>query len=143
MNALRFAFLGCLFAGLVGCGPTQTGVPPPSGLPQGSQASKAPTHAGKPSKDTLAGKWEVIKPEEGKGTVIDFTKDGKMTVTTKGPDGKELTTPGTFELENDQIKAALKAGDKEHKQTLTITKLSETELITKDEKGKIEEYKKK
>jgi uncharacterized protein (TIGR03066 family) len=66
-----------------------------------------------------------------------------MTITTKGPDGKETSTPGTYEVDGDKLTTTLKVGDKEAKQTLTITKLTDSEMSTKDEKGKTDEYKKK
>jgi uncharacterized protein (TIGR03066 family) len=89
-------------------------------------------------KDTakkLVGKWEVTKAEEGTlptGTTVEFTKDGK-----------DMTVEGTYKLDGDKFEIKFKMGDQEHSNTITITKLTDTELHTKDKDGKVVETKKK
>lgn len=93
----------------------------------------------------IVGKWELTKVEEGglpKGTVIEFTKDGKIELTIK-KDDTDAKIEGTYKVEGDKFSVALKVGDDERKQTITIVKLTETELHTKNEMGKMSELTKK
>jgi uncharacterized protein (TIGR03066 family) len=128
MNVLRFAFLGCLLAGLVGYAT-------PS-------APSAPVE--KSNKDKIVGTWQpVVKGEPA--PLIEFAKDGKLKVTAKGPDGKAITADGTWEVDGNKLTLTLKlpAPAKEQKTTMTITKLTDTEMTTEDDKGRVEEYKRK
>jgi uncharacterized protein (TIGR03066 family) len=95
-------------------------------------------------KDKLLGTWEVVKSDEGPpvGTVVEFTKDGKMKVTHKS-DGKEETLEGTYKIDGDKLSVVLKMGDKEDKHSVTIKKLTATEMTAENEKGKTAEFKKK
>jgi uncharacterized protein (TIGR03066 family) len=156
MNVLRFAFLGCLISGLIGCGtPTTSSVTPHTGGGSGKTPS-TPAHkpeggtpaatGEKPNKDKIVGAWEVTKSESGGpvGATIDFTKDGKMKMSMKTPDGKTVEMEGRYEVEGDKVTAITKGPDgKEKKEPGTITKLTDKEMSIKDEKGKTDEYKKK
>jgi uncharacterized protein (TIGR03066 family) len=93
----------------------------------------------------IVGKWELTKVEEGglpKGTVIEFTKDGKVKVTAK-KDDKDFDLEGTYKVDGDKLMVTIKTGDDEHKQTITILKLTDGELHTKNEMGKEAELTKK
>jgi uncharacterized protein (TIGR03066 family) len=151
MNALRFAFLGCLISGLIGCGtPTTSSVTPHSGGGSGKTPS---TPAAKPeggtpaatgeksNKDKIVGTWQPVKEA---GASIEYAKDGKLKVTMK-QEGKEMTMEGTYAVDGDKLTQTLKppAPAPEQKITLTIIKLTGTELETKDDKGKVDEFKKK
>lgn len=85
----------------------------------------------------LVGKWEPKEKKGGGSAVIEFTKDGKVmiTITSKG---KEVKFDGTYKVEGDKVKTTMKFGDKEQTDTQTISKLTDTELVSKDEKGKEE-----
>jgi uncharacterized protein (TIGR03066 family) len=93
----------------------------------------------------LMGSWEATKAAEGTlpvGAVVTFAKDGKMTVTAKR-DGKEETRDGTYKLDGDKFTITMKMGDTEAKFTITIKKISDTELVTANDEGKVVEFKKK
>ncbi|HJZ55504.1 MAG TPA: TIGR03066 family protein [Gemmataceae bacterium] len=93
----------------------------------------------------LVGKWEVTKADPGtvpEGTLVEFTKDGKMKITAK-KDGKDTMIEGTYKVEKNTFTMTVKIGDEEHTQTITITKISEKEMSTKDKDGKAVELKKK
>ena len=76
----------------------------------------------------LLGKWE----HKEKKFVIDFLKDGKVTV--RGDkDGKEVTSEGTYKLDGNKLMLSMKIGDDEKKMTRTVTKLTDTELTSKDD----------
>lgn len=92
----------------------------------------------------LVGKWEVSKADEGTvppGTLIEFTKDGKMKLSAKkGTESFDLE--GTYKVEKDTFTFALKLGEESKEQTITITKINDTELHTKNKDGKVVEFKK-
>ena len=97
----------------------------------------------KTNKDKLVGVWEVTKSEGAPaGSTVEFTKDGKMIVTVKA-DNKTEKVEGTYTVDGDSIKSNLKVGDKEVKETAKIKKLTDKVLVTEDEKGKTDEFKKK
>lgn len=96
-------------------------------------------------KKLIVGKWEVSKADEGsvpEGTQIEFTKDGKMKIAAKMGDD-EFKLDGTYKVVNNTFVMNLKLGDMEKSQTITITKISEKEMVTKSEEGKVVELKKK
>jgi uncharacterized protein (TIGR03066 family) len=86
----------------------------------------------------LVGKWEATKvPEQGlpKGTIIEFSKDGKMTVRVK-KDDKEVTMNGSYKLDNDKLAVALTDEQGEKKsQTVTIKKISADEFTVEGDDG--------
>ncbi|HEX3149208.1 MAG TPA: TIGR03066 family protein [Gemmataceae bacterium] len=92
----------------------------------------------------IVGKWEMKSSEGGlpKGTMIEFTKDGKVKVTVK-MDDKENMMEGTYKVEGDKLMVAIKVGEEEHKQTIELLKLTDTEMHTKNEQGKMSELTKK
>jgi len=93
----------------------------------------------------LVGTWEVVKADQGTvevGATVEFAKDGKMKVTHK-KDGKEETAEGNYKVEGEKFFFVVQAGDTVFKKTVTIKKISETELSTVDEDGKAVELKRK
>jgi len=89
----------------------------------------------------IVGKWEITKSgsELPTGSTVEFTKDGKLTAVIKGDDNK---LEGTYKVEKDKLTVKLKAGDQTVEETVTITKLSDTELVLKDKDNKVDEFKK-
>ena len=71
---------------------------------------------------------------EGK-TVIEFRKDDKMTITTTVK-GKELKIDCTYKVEGNKLTVTSKPGEEVIVQTRTISKLTDTEMVSADEKGK-------
>ncbi len=93
----------------------------------------------------IVGKWEVTKADENTlpaGAIIEFTKDGKIHIFEKAGD-KEMMFGGTYKLDGDKFMVTIKIGDDEHSNTITITKMTDTEMHTKDKDGKVVEVKKK
>jgi uncharacterized protein (TIGR03066 family) len=91
----------------------------------------------------LVGSWEVIKADEGTlppGSVVEFTKDGKLKVTVKAGD-QDMTLEGTYKLEGDKFD--IKFNDQEQTLTITIKKLTKTELSTTNPEGKAVDLKRK
>jgi uncharacterized protein (TIGR03066 family) len=58
-------------------------------------------------------------------------------------DEKEVPFEGTYKVEKDTFTFIMKMGEEEHKETITITKMSEKEMSTKNKDGKVVECKKK
>ncbi len=104
----------------------------------------------------LVGKWEPApekekdkdkdkdkdKKEKPPAMVLEFAADGKLAMLV-GETGKETRVEGTYKLESDKLTVQLKIADKEAKETLTVKKLTTTEFITEDSKGKAETFRKK
>lgn len=82
----------------------------------------------------LVGKWESKDKKDAK-MVVEFTKDGKVMVNIDGG-GKEFKLEGTYKLDGNKLTSKVKVGDEEKTMVRTISKLTATELTSKDEKGK-------
>jgi uncharacterized protein (TIGR03066 family) len=111
----------------------------------GVLASAAPAQKDGDLAKKLLGKWEVTKADEGTlavGSVIEFTKDGKFKAFNKAGD-TDTIFDGTYKVTGDKFDLDLKIGNESHKLTITITKLSDDELLTKNDEGKVVETKRK
>jgi uncharacterized protein (TIGR03066 family) len=85
----------------------------------------------------LVGKWQP-KEENKKGKVtIEFSKDGKMTVTFSG---KEDKIEGMYKVDGNKVTVRFKDDGKETTKTFTILKLTDAAMTTKDEDGKEEMF---
>lgn len=96
-------------------------------------------------KKLIVGMWEVSKADEGtvpEGTLVEFTKDGKLKISAKKGDD-DFKIEGTYKIVKNAFEYTLKLGDMEKSQTVTITKITEKEMATKNEEGKVVEFKKK
>jgi uncharacterized protein (TIGR03066 family) len=88
----------------------------------------------------LVGKWEVTRGDKELpvGSVVEFSKDGKMKITIKEKDNIDAV----YKVEGDKIQFTLKTGDTEEKKDpLTIKKISEKELVVETKKGQSYEFK--
>jgi uncharacterized protein (TIGR03066 family) len=77
----------------------------------------------------LLGKWE----HKEKKFVIEFLKDGKVTLV-GDRDGTEFKGEGTYKVDGNKLMLTIKIGDDEAKMTRTVSKLTDTELTSKDDK---------
>jgi uncharacterized protein (TIGR03066 family) len=138
MKLSLWALVTCAVVGLAGCAsPTTTSSKGPANPPATSEPKKEASN-----KEKIIGTWEPTK-KEAEAPTIEFIKDGKMKMTVT-VDGKPQTMEAAYTVDGDKITNIMKTPDgKEMKETATITKLTDTELVTKDEKGKIDEFKKK
>ena len=94
---------------------------------------------GADNKTKIVGVWEPLRGNV-KGTTIEFTKDGKFKAFEQ--EGKKEMGEGTYEVDGESINIVGKRADgKEHKETVKIKKLTRKELVTEDEKGKEDEFK--
>jgi uncharacterized protein (TIGR03066 family) len=76
----------------------------------------------------LLGKWEHEKEK----FVIDFAKDGKLSVTgDKG--GETFTAKGTYKVDKNKLTLTVELGGKEKVVKRIVSKLTDTELVSKEE----------
>jgi uncharacterized protein (TIGR03066 family) len=90
----------------------------------------------------IVGKWEPKDPKKGEEFVMDFAKDGKLSVTGT-LDGKLQTFDGTYKLTGDKLtfELKIKGADgkvEDLKETITLIKLTDDEMEGKDKEGKVE-----
>jgi len=94
-------------------------------------------------KAKLIGVWEVTKSENAPpGATIEFTKDGKLLVNFKVGD-KEFKADGSYKVDGNKLDTVLNFDGKEVKDSHTIKTLNDTTLVTVDDKGKVDEFKRK
>jgi|SRR5579872_747964 len=78
----------------------------------------------------IVGKWEPKDAPKDMKVVIEFTKDGKILISTGK---KDEDFGGTYTVDKNLIKVTLKAGTMEIKDVLTVSKQTDTEIIFKSE----------
>jgi uncharacterized protein (TIGR03066 family) len=91
--------------------------------------------------DKLLGRWEATRGEIPPGSILEFTRDGKLKITIK-VDGKAMSDESSYVVQGEAIKTTHKEGAKEVTETLKIKTLTEKVLVTEDDKAKTEEFKK-
>ena len=91
----------------------------------------------------IVGTWEVTAAEEGvpKGAIIEFTKDGKITMTGK-KDDVEVKREGTYKVDGSKLTVTTE-GEGAKTTNIKITKLTDSEMTVESEEGKKVEFKKK
>jgi uncharacterized protein (TIGR03066 family) len=126
MNAMRLALVGALALGLAFA----------------AQAQDKEAKRDDSVKAKLVGTWEV---ESGKGlrkgAKVQFTKDGKVLITTKGDD-KERKIGGTYKVEGTTITLITKHDDKERKLEIKVSKVDDKQLVVEGRKGQTLTFKK-
>lgn len=83
----------------------------------------------------LVGKWSPKGDKAPVPMTLEFTKDGKVSLVA-GPEGKEERSEGTYTLEGNKLSLKMKLGDREEAQTVTVSKLTDTDLVGANEQGK-------
>ncbi len=91
----------------------------------------------------LLGKWEAEKPPEGvEKAVVEYLKDGKLSVEVEAQ-GQKHKFEGTYKLEGDKLNIKIDINGTEQEQNRKIIKLTDKEMVNKDEeKGEERKYKK-
>jgi uncharacterized protein (TIGR03066 family) len=80
----------------------------------------------------VVGKWKVVKATPGTfplGTVLGLSKDDKAKVV-GNRDGKEFVHAGTYRVDGATIVITVKVAGEQQKHTLTVTKISDTDMVT-------------
>ncbi len=87
----------------------------------------------------LVGKWE---PADGKTPLtVEFTDKGKL-ILSIDLGGKSEKVEGTYKLSDEKLEMTMTVEGKEQKETVTLSKLTDDEMVGKDSKGKEESFKK-
>jgi uncharacterized protein (TIGR03066 family) len=79
----------------------------------------------------LVGKWETKNPKVQK-LVIEFTDAGKVRAVASEGD-KESRAEGTYKVDGNKILIDIKIGDTQRKMVRTVTKLTDTEMVSMDD----------
>jgi uncharacterized protein (TIGR03066 family) len=91
----------------------------------------------------LTGKWELAEAKKGQALTLEFLVGMKISLVV-GEIGKEVKLEGTYNVyENNKMNVVLKFMGEDIKESLTIKRLTNDELVTEDSKGKTESFKKK
>jgi uncharacterized protein (TIGR03066 family) len=110
------------------------------GTEGGTQSPRAEPVKESTIQDKLLGRWEATKGEIPPGAILELTKDGKLRMTIK-VEGKAMSDESTYVVQGGAIKTTHKEGPREVTETLKIKTLTEKVLVTEDEQGKTEEFK--
>jgi uncharacterized protein (TIGR03066 family) len=90
----------------------------------------------------LIGKWEAAKPKaDAPKMVVEFAEGGKVTLTVTVGDKSEKID-GTYKVDGNKVSVAMAFGGKEEKETFTVSKLTDDEMVSTDSKGKEDTLKK-
>ena len=91
----------------------------------------------------IIGTWEITKSEEvPAGSVVEFTKDGKLIINTK-LDDKDLKLEGTYKVEKDKLMIKITFMGETNESTDEIVKLTDDAMELKDKDKKVTTLKKK
>jgi uncharacterized protein (TIGR03066 family) len=94
--------------------------------------------AGRIAPSKLVGLWETkeAKGDPGVKTKFEFTKDGRAALanSVSGIEGGAVV--GTYKLKDDKVTVTAKVEGKEVVLSWTVTKLTDTEMVLKNDKGK-------
>src|SRR5262249_34565000 len=93
------------------------------------------------TQEKLLGRWEATRGEIPPGSILEFTRDGKLKITVK-VEGKAMSDESTYVVQGETIKTTHRQGTREVTATLKIKTLTEKVLVTEDEQGKTDEFKK-
>jgi uncharacterized protein (TIGR03066 family) len=88
----------------------------------------------------LLGKWQPSEAKKDADVVIEFLKDGKLSIIANAA-GTEYKIDGTYKVNGTKLELAMSFMGKEKSDTATILKLTDDELTTEDGKGKKETLK--
>ena len=73
---------------------------------------------------------------------MEYSKDGEIRMTGKA-NGKEFNFDGTYVVDGNKFTGILQTPDREEKGSVTIKKLTDRELVTEDDVGRVLEFKRK
>lgn len=82
----------------------------------------------------LIGRWEPVAPGKDLALVLDIAENGKIAMYVTS-DGKTRKVEGTYTVKDDKIEVELTYNGNTRKDTLTVLKLTDTELVTRGKSG--------
>jgi uncharacterized protein (TIGR03066 family) len=105
------------------------------GLVAGAAAGQDDKKDAKIDGKKLVGRWTPKDAKKEAGLVIEFAKEGKLILSVDIA-GKTEKVEGTYKLDGNKLSMAIKFGEKENKETMTILRLTDEELETEDSNNK-------
>ena len=87
----------------------------------------------------LIGKWERADTKGAK-VVLEFADKGKLTITIDTP-SETVKIDGSYKLDGDKLGLAMTFMGEATKETVTVTKLTDEEMVCKDQSDKEEKFK--
>ena len=102
-------------------------------------ADPVPKDATKDQAEKVVGKWRITKSggSEVNGTTVEFTKDGKMTISMNEGQNE---FKGTYKVTKEGIDYTVMIGEEKKTEILKIKKLEEKNMTTEDPEGQVEEF---
>ena len=109
-----------------------------------AEAAPVPAPAAKSPAEQVVGTWRLVKTskkaEVESALVVEFGKDGTMTLRQTTGDDPAVVLKGTYKVDGTKLPYEYKIGDGTHAETLTIKKVSDKELVVVDPDGVVEEF---
>ncbi|MBX9626268.1 MAG: TIGR03066 family protein [Gemmataceae bacterium] len=102
------------------------------GLVAAASAAGADDKPEKIDAKKLVGKWEPADAPKGAKAVIEFTKDGKVKVEVEFG-GQTQKFDGTYKLDGNKLSLTRKKGDKDDTDVMTVTKLTDDEMVMEED----------
>jgi len=91
----------------------------------------------------IVGTWESTKGDVPAGSPLVFTPDGKFKLTVKGK-SKTFIVEGSYKVDGGKLKTTVKGPDgKDRSDAVTIKKLTDSELVIVEDRGKTQAYRRK
>jgi uncharacterized protein (TIGR03066 family) len=92
--------------------------------------------------ERIVGTWEAVKGAVQPGSTLEFTRDGRLKVTvTVGQ--RTIKADGTYRVEGDKLTITTRQGGKDTTQHVRIKALADKKLVTQNERGEVDEFKRK
>lgn len=103
------------------------------GVALAATAARADDKPEKVDAKKLVGRWEPADAPKAVKVVIEFTKDGKLAIEVDFG-GKAEKTTGTYKVDGNKLSVTMKKGDgKERSESMTVTKLTDDELVMEED----------
>jgi uncharacterized protein (TIGR03066 family) len=108
-----------------------------------SAASAAPIPKERADAEKIVGTWRMTLGSQGQTDTnleLDFYQSGKMVIRQVLINGRQSVYEGSYRVRGNELPYDVKQGTAVKKETLTIKKLTDTELIVVDPDGLKEEF---
>lgn len=108
-----------------------------------SVAVAAPVPKDRAEAEKVVGTWKMTLDSQGNTTTnltLEIHQGGKFVIRQVGPDGRETVYEGTYTVKGNELPYSVTNGNFKKAETLTIKKLTATELVLVDPDGLKEEF---
>ncbi len=108
-----------------------------------SVAVAAPVPKDRAEAERVVGTWQMTRDSQGNTDTkltLEIRANGKFVIRQFLPDGREIVYEGTYSVKGNELPYSVARGDFKKAETLTIKKLTATELVVVDPDGLKEEF---